>query len=141
MKTCYLLALFLFLGTAVHAQTPTPPRPKLQINEQTPVTDAGGNPLPYIVWRQMLATGEYKLAPAPDFSPIAPTFRVVPQTQEERAKYLARMPAPQPSPFFTTGQALPAFKLRDLQGRKYESKELVGKIVVLNFWFINCGPC
>jgi peroxiredoxin len=143
MKVLYSLALSLFLVTTAHAQTTptTAPRPKIQINEQTSVTDASGSPVPYIVWRQMVATGEFKLTPAPDFSPTAPVFRVVPQTAEERAKYLARMPAPEPSPFFTTGQALSAFKLRDLQGHKYDSKDLAGKIVVLNFWFINCGPC
>lgn len=143
MNFLYPLALSLFLVGAAHAQTApaTAPRPKIQLNEQTIVTDAGGSPVPYIVWRKMVATGEFKLAPAPDFSPTAPAFRVVPQTEEERAKYLARMPAPAPSPFFTTGQALPAFKLRDVQGRKYDSKALAGKIVILNFWFINCGPC
>jgi len=144
MNFLYPLALSCCLVTAAYAQTtPTQagPRPKVQITEQTPVIDASGSPVPYIVWRQLVATGEFKLAPAPDFSPTAPVFRVVPQTAEERAKYLARMPAPAPSPFFTTGQSLAAFKLRDLQGRKYDSKALVGKIVVLNFWFINCGPC
>ncbi|MBD2717273.1 TlpA family protein disulfide reductase [Microvirga sp. STR05] len=147
MKYLYPLALSLLISTTALAQTGTAPaaapsqQPKIRLTEQSVVTDAGGTRLPYMVWRQMVATGEYKLTPAPDYSPSAPTFRVVSQTAEERARQLARLPAPAPSPFFTTGQELPAFKLRDLQGRKYDSKELAGKIVVLNFWFINCGPC
>ena len=142
----YSLALSLLLSTTAFAQT-TPsasqsqPPPKIQLTEQSLVTDAGGSRLPYSVWRQMLASGGFKLIQAPDFSPSAPAFRVVSQTAEERARQLSRLPAPQPSPYFTTGQQLPSFKLRDIQGRKYDSKELIGKIVVLNFWFINCGPC
>ena len=89
----------------------------------------------------MVATGEFVLKPAPDYSAEHPAFVVAPQTPEEREKYLARLAPPQESPFFTTGQPLAAFKLRDVNGHKYDSKELAGKIVVLNFWFIRCGPC
>jgi peroxiredoxin len=35
----------------------------------------------------------------------------------------------------------PAFELRGLNGQLYSLKDLRGKIVVLNFWFIACKPC
>lgn len=35
----------------------------------------------------------------------------------------------------------PDFYLRDLKGKWYSLKDLKGKIVVLNFWFIACKPC
>ncbi len=35
----------------------------------------------------------------------------------------------------------PDFELNDLQGNRWSSKELRGKIVVLNFWFTSCPPC
>ena len=35
----------------------------------------------------------------------------------------------------------PAFELTDIHGKKYNLAELSGKIVVLNFWFIECKPC
>ena len=35
----------------------------------------------------------------------------------------------------------PAFSFTSLEGRKYESASLRGKVVVFNFWFIGCGPC
>ena len=28
-----------------------------------------------------------------------------------------------------------------MHGTKYQLKQLIGKVVVLNFWFINCPPC
>lgn len=146
MRFLLSLASFLLLAMAAFAQAPastTPPRPKpaSPITDQTPVTDASGNSLPAIVWRRMLATYDYKLMPAPGYSPESPAFRIVACTPEEKEKSLARLPAPQESPFFTTGQELASFKLRDLKGRKYDSKDLMGKIVVLNFWFIGCPPC
>ena len=40
-----------------------------------------------------------------------------------------------------TGQTAAPFSLNDLSGAKYNSDQLVGKIIVLNFWFIECKPC
>lgn len=37
--------------------------------------------------------------------------------------------------------AAPEFSLRDLEGKWYSLKDLKGKVVVLNFWFIACKPC
>ena len=117
------------------------PRPRIRVDEHSVVTDTKGGPVPYIVWRQMVATGDYMLKPAADYSAEHPVFVVTPLTPAERQEYLARLAPPQESPFFTTGQPLAAFKLRDVNGHKYDSKELVGKVVVLNFWFIRCAPC
>ena len=33
------------------------------------------------------------------------------------------------------------FKMVDLKGKKYKLSELKGKVVVLNFWFVECKPC
>jgi len=35
----------------------------------------------------------------------------------------------------------PPFKVTALSGEQYELSALRGKVVVLNFWFIGCGPC
>jgi len=35
----------------------------------------------------------------------------------------------------------PDFELPGLDGKMYSLKELKGKVVVLNFWFIACKPC
>jgi peroxiredoxin len=39
------------------------------------------------------------------------------------------------------GHAAPAFQLRDLDGHPVELSSLRGKLVLLNFWSITCGPC
>ena len=35
----------------------------------------------------------------------------------------------------------PQFKAASLDGKTFDSKSLRGKIVVINMWFIGCGPC
>jgi thiol-disulfide isomerase/thioredoxin len=38
-------------------------------------------------------------------------------------------------------QAAPSVKLVSLEGKRFDLSALAGKIVVLNLWFIECGPC
>lgn len=38
-------------------------------------------------------------------------------------------------------QPLPAFRATDYTGRAFDSEQLKGKVLVLNFWFVGCGPC
>jgi peroxiredoxin len=39
------------------------------------------------------------------------------------------------------GKPAPSFSVVDVDGVKYDLRELKGKVVVLNFWFIGCAPC
>jgi len=38
-------------------------------------------------------------------------------------------------------QAAPYFEVKDLQGKTFKLEDLKGKVVVLNFWFVECKPC
>lgn len=39
------------------------------------------------------------------------------------------------------GQPLPAFRAVDYRGKVFDSEQLRGKVLVLNFWFVGCGLC
>lgn len=51
------------------------------------------------------------------------------------------IPKPGESNFFKTGKSFSHFKTTDINGNKIDTKRLAGKIIVLNFWFIDCRPC
>lgn len=50
-------------------------------------------------------------------------------------------PAGGSSPSPSAKKPAPDFDVQTLDGRKLRLSELRGKVVVLNFWFIGCGPC
>lgn len=39
------------------------------------------------------------------------------------------------------GQKAPLLSFKTLTGESYNTDSLGGKIIVVNFWFMNCGPC
>lgn len=39
------------------------------------------------------------------------------------------------------GEVSPKYSVRSIYGKKFKSKDLLGKVVVLNFWYTTCGPC
>ena len=39
------------------------------------------------------------------------------------------------------GLQAPHFELKTLENELFENNNLLGKVVVLNFWFTNCAPC
>ncbi len=50
-------------------------------------------------------------------------------------------PAPAPPMMPIVGRKAPSFDVEDVEGARHRLKDLRGKVVVLNFWFIECKPC
>ena len=42
---------------------------------------------------------------------------------------------------YTKGEKIAPFKFTDIQGKIFSSDSLKGKVIVLNFWSMSCGPC
>ncbi len=113
---------------------------KVQLNENTVVVDSAGNYYPYESWRQMLSSGEYGIRTKRPVSDSAEFF-IYKLSAAEKASRLSRLPKPPESAFFTTGELITPFKANDINGNKLNLKAMAGKVVVLNFWFIDCAPC
>ena len=52
-----------------------------------------------------------------------------------------KFPKPRESGSFADGDKFKPFNFRDTNNQKIKAEDLVGKVIVLNFWFINCPPC
>lgn len=115
---------------------------RIKLDENTVVLDSSGTKYPYVIWRKLMETGDYTFKPKTDqegrqtgemiISKISPGMKL--KRQQSMVK-------PRETPYFKTGARMVNFNLKDLNNKKYKLKEMAGKVVVLNFWFINCPPC
>src|SRR5438874_11305472 len=88
----------------------------------------------------MLDSGNYMLK-AVNVQDRSTPFILCKLSAEQKDQISARAPKPAESNFFTTGAEFKFYKDKALDGYKVAPEELAGKVVVFNFWFINCPPC
>lgn len=138
MMKLYLNLILLLIVTGAFAQTPA--TRTLKVTETSIVKDSAGYQYPYVIWQKLNASGDYWLK-AVDPMDDNTEFLLLKRTEQQKAEMLKRMPRPADSQFFTTGQAITPFRIKDLKGNKIEAKDWAGKTVVLNFWFLDCPPC
>ncbi len=128
--TCILICWFITAYTQ-----PT----SFKLDENTIVKDSVGYNYPYAIWRALLSKG-YSIKPI-DPKNKNSEFLLVKLTDKQFAERLEKMPKPTESKYFTTGEKIKLFKTRDINNDKINLKEFEGKVIVLNFWFIDCPPC
>lgn len=134
-----VIAVFLMITVfclSAYAQTAAKP----ELNESTIVRDSSGMQYQYIIWKKLLSTGNYMIKSIRDRDNNT-TFLLCKLTQEQKDQTASRLQKPPDSKFFTTGEKIRLFDCRDINGNKIKLKDLQGKVVVLNFWFIGCPPC
>lgn len=137
---CLLLAA-IWPSNNTYAQQARPQsQNRVVLDQNSIVKDSSGMEYPYIVWQKMYATGDYgvKLLNKEGSKPVFLIYQLSQQEKEVRA---ARTPKPRESGSFTTGSTIDNFKESDIEGTKWNLKALRGKVVILNFWFIDCKPC
>lgn len=139
MKQFLLVFMAFLLSAKLLAQLPanTPGTPVQLKLEEMVIKDSGGTIYPAELARRLLGTGKYTLRMSKDRT----TAFLAMLSDAEIEKRNASLPKPAESKFFKTGQKIASFGERDMKGNKFSLKELAGKVVVLNFWFINCPPC
>lgn len=105
------------------------------LTEESIVKDTLGTVVPYGIWSRLMVTGHYKMKKAND------EFVIYRLSNEDYIKNMESIPKPKESSYFSTGRNFVHFKASDINDNKINTKNLAGKIIVLNFWFINCPPC
>jgi len=138
-KIPLIFIMMLLFVCAAHAQTDSVTKKK-HAGKNSIVRDSAGMVYPYAVWKKMVESGDYRVkAVDPKNEDTEYVLRKLDSAQKERR--MARMPKPAESTFFTDGEKISSFTARDIDGNKLKLKDLEGKVVVLNFWFIGCPPC
>ncbi len=141
MKKFFLLFIIISTSCGIgYAQKTIVKTSNVKLGENTIVKDSAGVRYPYAVWKKIIASGNYLLkADNPNSDSTAYVLLVMDAAQKSRMLNL--MNKPEESIFFTTGEKIKSFTVHDITGNKIKLKDLEGKVVVLNFWFIGCPPC
>jgi thiol-disulfide isomerase/thioredoxin len=137
MKKLFFVTIILVIQFDLFAQAP---KPKLTITEKTIIKDSSGMIYPTAIWSKLMQSGDYSLRPV-DINDPNTDFILFKLTEKEKELRNTTAPKPAETKFFVTGKAFGKLKTTDMYGKSWNLKDLKGKIVVLNFWFINCPPC
>jgi thiol-disulfide isomerase/thioredoxin len=113
---------------------------KQNLSSASVVKDTSGTVIPYAIWTQLMMTGRYNIKSGKAENEKT-EFVIYRLPDEEYEKRFETMPKPKESNYFKTSSSFAHFKTKDINGNKINTKNLDGKIIVLNFWFIKCGPC
>lgn len=138
--TFSLIILFLFAISFANAQN-TANRPIYRLDQNAQVRDASGQEYDYATWRKLAQTGKYEFKLIDKKNPAAPIYLIYALSLQEIESRLERMPKPMDSGSFNEGDTFKYFSFRDTENVKFKKEDLIGKVLVVNFWFINCPPC
>lgn len=136
----HLLTLILFISFSFFSNAQGSKTKKLKLDKNPIVKDTAGNILPALYWQQMVLNPNFVVQPVNEDA-ATPHFLVRPITASEKYNRLEKLPPPPRTKAFLIGKPIESFSEKDLAGNLYTLKELKGKVVVINFWFINCPPC
>ncbi|MFL5811823.1 MAG: TlpA family protein disulfide reductase [Flavisolibacter sp.] len=110
-----------------------------KLTENSVVKDSAGVVYPPQIWKGLLQNGyTLKMVNPQD---VNTEFIIYKLPEKQWIERLEKMARPRESTVFKTGEIFHGFKTTDINGKKIDLKNLEGKIIVLNFWFINCAPC
>lgn len=137
----FLIIVLVFVAFYSNAQMVAP---TIKLDDNAIVRDEAGNILNSKLWRAYNTTGDYAFK----FNKEKTEFIMYPMSPAEKAKSLERklaslekLPRPRLSSSFKDGEKFKGDRFTDINGNKYDLRELTGKVLVFNFWFINCPPC
>jgi cytochrome oxidase Cu insertion factor (SCO1/SenC/PrrC family) len=139
-----LILIFISLSTrAQDAKSGTLFTKKVVINEETIVKDTSGQLISYAIWNSLSLTGEYGLKPVniEGENVYYVLFKLLESDKKNIQEAKLKMPKPLESKFFRNGERFSKIKTTDMYGNKINTKDYKGKILVVNYWFTNCGPC
>jgi len=136
------MLLMAFIAISLYANSQETIQKKITLDEQSVVRGEDGMVYPYAVWKKLVVTGKYGLKNRKTFTESGkPEYLIYELPADQKAAYFDKLPKPRASESFVEGDDFKGFKVTDMNGNKFDLREGQGKVIVLNFWFINCPPC
>jgi peroxiredoxin len=140
-KIFFFFLLAVLIGSAASAQyTIFWNNKEYQVTKTSLIKDSTGKTYDYTECLVILTSGEYELKPI-NLNSAKDGFLLLRLSPEEQLKRLTESKKPLESTDFKTGKKFSSFEATDIAGNKVNTDDLKGKILVINFWFINCFPC
>lgn len=88
----------------------------------------------------LLESGNYTIDPYVDSENKLKVVVLRASTEEEKLE-MEEIKAKMGEPSEHIGTDAKPFNVTDINGNKYSLETLKGKVIVLNFWFVECRPC
>lgn len=88
-----------------------------------------------------IMSGDYVPEPYLDNDKEIKAFVFRAASPEEKKQFLSMMEREESEGEPLQGMDAKPFTVTDLKGKKYSLEKLKGKIIVVNFWFMECKPC
>jgi peroxiredoxin len=89
---------------------------------------------------KMMPSGNYVPEPYINDRKEIKAFVLRAATKEEKKMFQSRSTLPGAKGHLVGREATP-FSVKDIKGNNYSLGQLKGKVVVVNFWFVECLPC
>lgn len=105
-----------------------------------PIYSVDGKKLAGREFVETIMTGNFVPEPYIDEKKDVKAFVLRAATEEEKKQIQAMMEEEEPQPA-AVGKEAKSFSVTDMNGKKYSLEKLKGKVVVINFWFMECRPC
>ncbi|MBC6110430.1 peroxiredoxin family protein [Pedobacter fastidiosus] len=134
LKKMLSLAL-LVISFYVHGQENSPKRQIL--NDQSVVRGEDGMVYPYNAWKKLMASGKYGLKNRQTTTDSGkPEYLIYELSEKQKVSYFESGAKPRSSDVFVVDQTFEGTKITDINGVKYDLRNLKGKVLVLYFWFL-----
>jgi thiol-disulfide isomerase/thioredoxin len=141
-KSFFLFMAFLAFTLEANAQVSNSiTRRTHKLDSNSVVKDSAGVRYTYTDWHKLILTGNYTLKVINPGKDSVDEFNLVKIDEATRAMMKSFRTPTDESGYIKTGRKLELFSAKDIEGYKIRPKDLEGKVVVLNFWFIKCPPC
>jgi peroxiredoxin len=142
MKKFYLILLFGIFSQVVFAQA-TKSLKDYKQDKSTIVKDSTGKVLAAEDWFFKVQSNEYTIEQISEDGVEPKEFKLRLTTPDEKRMAMQRSDRKGPITLagFTTGKPIIDYSVTDINGKTYTKEALLGKVVVINFWFKDAAPC